>query len=84
MADLGGCDRADPVAVDLSPGTDAVGFTRLVFTGPPEWVHRLPALRDTATAPLGLQPQRRVPAAEIAVIRVGPGLKMGPFPACWR
>ncbi|MFR0354686.1 hypothetical protein [Streptomyces sediminimaris] len=39
VADLGGCDHADAVAVDLPPGTDAVAFTRMVFTGTPEWVH---------------------------------------------
>ncbi|MFI6654967.1 DUF2867 domain-containing protein [Streptomyces sp. NPDC050523] len=76
VADLGGYDHADAVAVDLPAGTDAVEFTRLVFTGTPEWVHRLLGVRDKAMAPFGLQTQERVPAAEI---RVEPGLKMGPF-----
>ncbi|MCX5059741.1 DUF2867 domain-containing protein [Streptomyces sp. NBC_00201] len=76
VADLGGCDHADAVAVDLPAGTDAAEFTRLVFTGTPEWVHQLLTLRDKAMAPFGLQTQQRVPAADI---RVEPGLRMGPF-----
>jgi hypothetical protein len=76
VADLGGYDHADAVAVDLPAGTDAVEFTRLVFTGTPEWVHRLLTVRDKAMAPFGLQRQERVPTADI---RVEPGLKMGPF-----
>ncbi|MBB5925588.1 DUF2867 domain-containing protein [Streptomyces echinatus] len=76
VADLGGHDHADAVAVDLPAGTDAVEFTRLVFTGTPEWVHRLLTLRDRVMAPFGLRTQQRVPAADI---RVEPGLRMGPF-----
>ncbi|MFF3310222.1 DUF2867 domain-containing protein [Streptomyces sp. NPDC004082] len=73
---LGGCDHVDAVAVDLPPGTTAVDFTRAVFLGTPEWVHRLIGVRDRVMAPFGLQRQRRVAPEHI---RIEPGLKMGPF-----
>ncbi|OKK21786.1 hypothetical protein AMK16_00330 [Streptomyces sp. CB00455] len=66
----------DAVAVDLPAGTSAIEFTRMVFTGTPEWVHRLLAVRDAVFAPFGLQSQNRVPTEDI---RIEPGLKMGPF-----
>ncbi|MFD0065188.1 DUF2867 domain-containing protein [Streptomyces sp. NPDC056690] len=76
VASLGGYDHVDAVAVDLPAGTSAIEFTRMVFTGTPEWVHRLLTLRDMLMAPFGLQSQKRVPVQDI---RIEPGLKMGPF-----
>jgi hypothetical protein len=73
---LGGCDHVDAVAVDLPDGTTAVDFTRAVFLGTPEWVHRLIGVRDRVMAPFGLQRQRRGAPEHI---RIEPGLKMGPF-----
>ncbi|MEU1042664.1 DUF2867 domain-containing protein [Streptomyces sp. NPDC005551] len=75
-ASLGRCDHVDAVAVDLPAGTTAVDFTRTVFLGTPEWVHRLITVRDKVMAPFGLQTQRRVAPADI---RIEPGLRMGPF-----
>lgn len=76
-ASLGSFDHVDAVAVELPPGTSAVEFARLVFTGRPGWIGRLMALRDTLVRPLGLHVQERErPARETPI---EPGLKAGPF-----
>ncbi|MBT2471618.1 DUF2867 domain-containing protein [Streptomyces sp. ISL-66] len=66
----------DAVAVDVAPGTSAVEFTRVIFTGSPLWMGRLMALRDKLVAPFGLQVKER---GKAAATRIEPGVKRGPF-----
>ncbi|MER6202750.1 DUF2867 domain-containing protein [Streptomyces sp. NPDC001586] len=76
-ASLGSFDHVDAVSVELPPGTDAVEFARLVFTGRPGWTGRLMSVRDRLVAPFGLHVQERERPARDT--RIEPGLKVGPF-----
>ncbi|MGO4460886.1 DUF2867 domain-containing protein [Streptomyces sp. M-16] len=75
-ASLGSYDHVDAVAVDLPPGTNAEGFTRLLLSNSPRWAGRLMAVRDRLVAPFGLRAQDRGPAQDT---RIEPGVKKGPF-----
>ncbi|MFE3766796.1 DUF2867 domain-containing protein [Streptomyces sp. NPDC059104] len=75
-ASLGSYDHVDAVAVDLPPGTNAEGFTRLLLSKHPRWTGRLMAVRDRLVAPFGLRVQERTAAQDT---RIEPGVRRGPF-----
>ncbi len=75
-ASLVSYDHVDAVAVDLPPGTNAEGFTRLLLSSPPRWTGRLMAVRDRLVAPFGLRVRERTAAQDI---RIEPGVRKGPF-----
>ncbi|GLV97702.1 DUF2867 domain-containing protein [Streptomyces lavendulae] len=75
-ASLVSYDHVDAVAVDLPPGTNAEGFTRLLLSSPPRWTGRLMAVRDRLVAPFGLRVRERTAAQ---VTRIEPGVRKGPF-----
>ncbi|MDJ0343646.1 DUF2867 domain-containing protein [Streptomyces sp. H10-C2] len=70
---LGGCDHVDAVAVDVAPGTTAIGFTALILASPPRWTRSLLAVRDLLVAPFGLKGSRS------GAVRIEEGAQIGPM-----
>ncbi|MFF2651028.1 DUF2867 domain-containing protein [Streptomyces sp. NPDC058045] len=70
---LGGCDHIDAVAVDVAPGTTAIGFITAMLSSPPRWLRALLAVRDTLVSPFGLK------GTETKETRIEQGAQVGPL-----